>query len=68
MTTNDQSPAAAPTVPDGKTTPEEMVARGWQDVSARKGRKTFVWRDAAGRIVATAQISHQGFAELLTTR
>ena len=55
-----------PTVPSGKTTAEEMVKLGWQDVSGKKGKQTFLFRDANGKIIATAQISNQGFAEILS--
>lgn len=53
-----------PKVPEGKTTPEEMVALGWIDISGKKGPRRFIWRDAAGKIVANAKVSHQGFADM----
>lgn len=63
---NEQAtPNATPTVPEGKTTPEALVNLGWTDVSGKKGKKTFIWRDANGKIVATAQISNQGYAEIV---
>ena len=61
---NDEiKPNATPTVPEGKTTAEELVKLGWQDISEKKGPKRFLLR-VGGKIIATAKISHQGFAEI----